>query len=145
MRAVGAALNMAILGMLSACSQQAETPIPAASAGPASLYAGNCAPCHQQDGRGIAEVYPPLAGSAVVLGDPAQLARWVLHGQRAAAMPAGRYRGAMPQFGWLKDADAASLFSWLRTQFGNRAPAVDAATVRRALNPAAARNTQTGL
>jgi len=133
MRAVGAAMHVAVFGLLAACSQQGSTPSSAASGGPARLYAGNCAPCHQEDGRGIAEVYPPLAGSAVVLGPPADLARWVLRGERAPSMPPGRYCGAMPQFGWIKDADAAALFSWLRTQFGNRAPAVDAATVTRAL------------
>jgi hypothetical protein len=39
----------------------------------------------------------------------------------------------MPQFGWMKAPDAAALFTYLRSHFGNSAPAVDAATVAGAL------------
>lgn len=98
----------------------------------AELFNGNCSACHQQSGQGVPGVYPALAGSPTVLGDPKALARWVIHGQRAPSMPAGRYSTAMPQFGWLKDADAAALFTYLRSSFGNHAPPVDAATVARA-------------
>jgi len=97
------------------------------------IYSGNCAPCHQQTGVGIAGVYPSLAGSPVVLGDPGELARWVIRGQRPASMPVGRYSTQMLQFGWLKPADAAALFSYLRSNFGNTAPPVDAAAVAQAL------------
>jgi mono/diheme cytochrome c family protein len=104
----------------------------AAQAG-ARIYSGNCVPCHQQTGMGIAGVYPSLAGSPIVLGDPAQLALWVIKGQRPSSMPAGRYPTQMLQFGWMKPADAAALFSYLRSNFGNSAAPVDAAAVAEAL------------
>lgn len=97
------------------------------------IYSGNCVPCHQQSGAGIPGVFPSLAGSTVVLGDPTQLARWVIKGQRPVSMPAGRYPTQMLQFGWMKPADAAALFSYLRSNFGNSAAPVDAATVSQAL------------
>jgi mono/diheme cytochrome c family protein len=97
------------------------------------IYGGNCVPCHQQTGVGIPGVYPSLAGSPVVLGNPAELARWVMQGQRPASMPVGRYSTQMMQFGWLKPADAAALFTYLRSNFGNSAPPVDAQTVAQAL------------
>lgn len=137
-----------LIAALLACSKNnsapetAVTPPPAASsaATPAGesaagerIYNGNCVPCHQEGGVGIAGVYPSLAGSPVVLGDPAELARWVIKGQRPAAMPAGRYSTQMMQFGWLKPADAAALFSYLRSSFGNSAAPVDAATVAAAV------------
>ncbi|HEY3850983.1 MAG TPA: cytochrome c, partial [Steroidobacteraceae bacterium] len=99
----------------------------------ADLFNGNCTACHQQSGQGIPGIYPSLAGSPTVLGDPKALARWVVKGQRAASMPLGGYSTSMPQFGWLKDADAAALFTYLRSNFGNHAPPVDAATVASAL------------
>jgi len=68
-----------------------------------------------------------------VLGDPAELARWVVKGQRPASMPAGRYSTQMLQFAWMKPADAAALLSYLRSSFGNSASPVDAATVAQAL------------
>ena len=46
-----------------------------------------------------------------VRGDPAELALWVLKGQRPASMPVGRYSTQMLQFGWMKPADAAGALS----------------------------------
>jgi len=99
----------------------------------ARIYDGNCVPCHQQNGAGIPGVYPSLAGSPVVLGDTTELARWVLRGQRPPSMPAGRYSTQMPQFGWMKAADAAALFTYLRSSFGNSAAPVEADAVARAI------------
>jgi mono/diheme cytochrome c family protein len=101
--------------------------------GGARIYSGNCVACHQPSGLGIPGVYPSLAASPVVLGDPAQLALWVIRGQRPPSMPQGRYPTQMLQFGWMKPADAAALFSYLRSNFGNSAPPVEAATVAKAL------------
>jgi hypothetical protein len=39
----------------------------------------------------------------------------------------------MIQFNWMKPGDAAALFTYLRSNFGNQASAVDAATVEQAL------------
>lgn len=97
------------------------------------IYSGNCVPCHLETGRGVAGVYPSLAGSPVVLGDSAELTLWVLKGQRPHSMPAGRYPTQMLQFGWMKPVDAAALFTYLRSSFGNSAPPVDAAAVSKAL------------
>jgi mono/diheme cytochrome c family protein len=99
----------------------------------ARIYNGNCIPCHQQNGNGIPNVFPSLAGSKVVTGDPEVLALWVMKGVRPAILPAGRYPTAMQQFAWLKDKDAAALFTYLRSSFGNAAAPVDAATVAQAL------------
>jgi mono/diheme cytochrome c family protein len=135
--------TLLLAGVLAACSAkkkpgepQASSGAPAATAAAevgARIYSGNCVPCHQQTGMGIAGVYPSLAGSPVVLGDPAELALWVLKGQRPPAMPAGRYPTQMLQFGWMKPADAAALFSYLRSSFGNSAAPVDAAMVAKSL------------
>src|SRR5580692_1176880 len=117
---------------LAACS--AKTPSTPAEVGE-RIFNGNCVACHQQGGVGIPGVYPSLAASPVVLGDPAELARWVIRGQRPPSMPMGRYSTQMLQFGWMKPADAAALFSYLRSSFGNSAPPVDAASVAQALGP----------
>jgi len=114
-----------------ACAPSAA-PAPAGKTG-ADLYSGNCVACHQQNGQGIPNVYPSLVGSAVVLGDPAAFARWVVKGQRPASLPAGRYSTVMPQFGWMKDSDVAALLTYVRGSFGNSAPAVDPAALTRAL------------
>jgi len=137
-------LLLAALAVLPGCSRPGENasgagPAGASAAPPAALgarlYDVNCAACHQQDGRGIPGVYPTMAGSPLVLGDPKDLALWVLKGRRTASMPEGRYPTRMEAFGWMQPAAAAALFSYLRSSFGNTAPAVDAATVAKALGP----------
>jgi mono/diheme cytochrome c family protein len=137
-------LPILVLGALAACSAKApvEPAAPSAPSAPGTaaaaqmgerIYNGSCVPCHQQTGAGIPGVYPSLAGSPVVVGDPGELALWVIRGQRPASMPQGRYATQMLQFGWMKPADAAALFTYLRSSFGNSAPPVDAATVAKAL------------
>jgi mono/diheme cytochrome c family protein len=98
----------------------------------ARLYSQNCVPCHREDGAGVPSVYPPLAGSPVVQGDPVQLAQWVLSGKRPPTLPPGRYSTQMLLFGWMKDPDAAALLTYVRSHFGNDAAPVDAATVAKA-------------
>ncbi len=69
----------------------------------------------------------------MLLGDPAELARWVVAGEIPPAMPTGRYAAVMTRFDWMKPADVATLFTYLRTHFGNAAAPVDAAQMVRAL------------
>jgi mono/diheme cytochrome c family protein len=133
---------LALAVSLAACSPSPSSSPAASGASPATaraadgarLYAGNCAGCHQQNGAGIPGVYPSLAGSAVVLGDPGPMAAWIVKGRRPTVTPAGRYPTIMPQFVWLKPDDAAALLTYLRSSFGNHAPAVDVGAVTRALD-----------
>jgi len=134
MYGLAAWLWVVTLGTLAACSAPNSTASPPSAAG-ALIYDGNCIACHGPDARGIPGVYPSLVGSPVVLGDPEELALWIIKGRRPPAMPAGRYPTSMAQFGWLKAEDAAALLTYLRSSFGNAAPAVDAATVGQVLDP----------
>jgi mono/diheme cytochrome c family protein len=138
-------LLLSIGGALVACFLEACAPAapggssltagaaPSAQEVGARIYSENCIPCHQQNARGVPGVYPGLDGSPLVLGDPKTLALWVVKGQRAASMPAGRYSTAMPQFGWMKDSDTAALLTYVRSNFGNTASPVEPATVAEAL------------
>jgi mono/diheme cytochrome c family protein len=95
-----ASLLLAIVGTLAACSPAPGGSAPTASDQAAAdtgarIYSGSCVACHQQDAQGIPGVYPSLVRSAVLLGDPAPLARWVIAGQRPPSMPTGRYPTAI--------------------------------------------------
>jgi len=134
MRLVASLLLMTV----AACSQSSPpagnggTPAAGPADRGAALYMQNCVPCHREHGRGVPAVYPSLAGSAAVMGDPIELAQWVLSQKRPASIPAGRYPTQMLLFGWMKDEDAAALLTYIRSNFGNSVPPVDAATITKA-------------
>ncbi|MFT4198151.1 MAG: cytochrome c [Pseudoxanthomonas sp.] len=95
------------------------------------LYVDNCAGCHRTDAAGYDTVFPAIAGNATVLAqDPTSLLHLILAG---SSMPATATRPSdlgMPGFAWrLDDAEVATLATYLRSSWGNRAPAVTAAQV----------------
>ncbi len=85
----------------------------------------NCMACHQQDGRGIAGQFPPLADSEWVLGESRVLARILLHGMHKEVVVAGaRYDGLMPAWERLEDEAIAGVLTYVRSAWGNDAPPV---------------------
>jgi mono/diheme cytochrome c family protein len=107
------------------------------------LYAANCQACHQATGQGLPGVFPPLAGSPFVTGDAELPTQILLHGLTGPVEVLGAtYNGAMPAFGeQLGDAEIAALLTHIRTEWGNGAPAVDAAAVAAARKAAESRKT----
>jgi mono/diheme cytochrome c family protein len=86
----------------------------------AALYLEFCSGCHQAKGRGVAGVFPPLAGNPVVIApDPANILKVVLGGVPAQ----GKY-APMPSFAaQLSDQQIADLVNYVRTSWGNSASA----------------------
>jgi mono/diheme cytochrome c family protein len=132
---LSALTGMGLLLLAAGCSQSSSPAAPGSAAAPgaadrgAALYAQNCVPCHHENGEGLPKVFPALSGSPAVLGDPIELAQWVLSQKRPASIPAGRYPTQMLLFGWMSDSDAAALLTYIRSHFGNSASAVDAAAI----------------
>ncbi len=90
-----------------------------------ALFAAQCAACHQATGQGLPGVFPPLAGSEWVTGEPRVLANILLHGVTGPITVAGKsYEGAMPAFRQLGDAELAAVASYIRSAWGNQAAAV---------------------
>ena len=98
----------------------------------ARVYRVNCAACHGLDGKG-SDLFPPLAGNANVtqaLADTA--ARVVVAGSKAVATPKAPTGPGMPSFAWkLDDAQVANVLTYIRNNWGNSAPAVEAAVAER--------------
>jgi mono/diheme cytochrome c family protein len=97
-----------------------------------SLYDINCAACHGRDGKGSV-LFPALAGNANVRQVRADtVVRMVLAGSQAVATPKAPTGPSMPSLGWkLSDGQAADILTYVRNNWGNRAPAVSAETVGR--------------
>jgi mono/diheme cytochrome c family protein len=97
----------------------------------AQLYVGMCQSCHQSNGQGAKGLYAPLAGTPVPNGDPEEMISWIMYGDRPASLPRGQFSGAMPQFGFLSDQDAAAVVTFVRRSFGNHASEVTPDVVAR--------------
>lgn len=86
-----------------------------------ALFKGTCSACHQPEGQGLAGAFPPLAGSPIVNAeDPTQMLSILLGGYDARA----EYGVMPPQAAQFTDAQIAAVATYVRSHFGNKAPAV---------------------
>lgn len=97
------------------------------------IFQGKCVACHQANGGGVPGVFPPLAGSEWVLGDPERLAHIPLHGiQGKLTVKGTAYNGMMPVFGeLLSDGELAAVLTYIRSQWGNKVGPVTEETVKK--------------
>lgn len=103
-------------------------------------YTQFCTDCHRPDGTGVSGVFPPLAGNPGVLSpDPASLIHITLTGWQSAATAAHPRPYTMPAFARLEDREIAEILSYVRSSWGNTAPAVtpgQVAAARGRIDPA---------
>lgn len=91
------------------------------------LYNTYCAACHQGDGKGDNNRFPPLLGSEWVSGPEEVLIDVVLNGYQQEMEVGGRkYNGMMPPHRHLDDHAIASILTYIRKRFGGEAPPVKA-------------------
>jgi mono/diheme cytochrome c family protein/glucose/arabinose dehydrogenase len=101
------------------------------SSGPAvispgqAIYEALCLNCHQAAGQGLTGVYPPLAKSDWISGDAENLMKITMHGLAGPTKVQGKEYGLvpMPPMG-LDDQQLADVLTYVRSAFGNKAPAV---------------------
>jgi len=80
------------------------------------VYAANCVACHQASGQGVPSAFAPLVGSPVVLGHKAEQIAVLLNGKHS-----GKYPSAMPAWKQLSDTDIASVITYTRNNWTNKA------------------------
>jgi len=87
------------------------------------LYEQHCAACHGDQGQGVPNAYPPLAGNrAVMLASSANLVQIVLHGGFPPATRGQPRPFGMPPFAtMLSDADVAAVLTYIRSSWKNHA------------------------
>ncbi len=96
------------------------------------IYTTYCLTCHQQDGKGVPKLNPPLVKTSFVAGDKKTLIEWVLLGSSEEKQPVEGvyYNNNMPPQNFLKDDELAKVLTYIRTSFGNKYSAVTAAEVK---------------
>ena len=86
------------------------------------VFNGNCAACHQPNGTGNAAIgAPALVGDKVVMGPKAHQIDVVLNGQTNGVVATGGAGGKMPSWKQLSDVEIASVISYTRNTWGNKA------------------------
>ena len=99
----------------------------------AKLYEQHCAQCHGDQGLGVANAYPPLAGNrAVTMASMENLVQIVLNGAYAPATAGNPRPFGMPPFVLvLSDSEVAAVISYIRTSWGNQAGDITPLQVQR--------------
>jgi len=88
------------------------------------LFTTMCATCHQIAGQGVANKYPPLAGSDFLNANKQEAIRVLLHGRQGEITVNGKtYNNNMPSFP-LSDEDIANALTYTYNNFGNSAKEV---------------------
>jgi mono/diheme cytochrome c family protein len=102
----------------------------------AAVYSQQCSACHQPQGEGAPETFPPLAGNRDLFLSADFLVRVILYGMKGKVDVNGKsFDGEMPPLNVLSDAQIAAVLGYVRGAWGNAALApkdmapVDAAAV----------------
>lgn len=97
----------------------------------AKLYKQVCAVCHQDNGKGVAGAFPPLAGSSIVNNDdPEMMIKIILQGYDARS----EYAVMQAFADQLSNAEIAAVVNHERTSWGNSAPEVSEEDVKKIRN-----------
>lgn len=97
----------------------------------------HCATCHQPNGQGLPNLYPPLDDSLWVSGSEERLIRLVLDGLHGAIEIKGKRYSSPPlppMTGFrqlLDDGEMAAVLTYVRNSWSNRAKPIDAEQVAR--------------
>ncbi|MEA2864278.1 MAG: hypothetical protein QOC84_2234 [Bradyrhizobium sp.] len=100
----------------------------------AAVYARSCIACHEADGSGAPLIYPPLPGNAnLQAADPSSTLRIILDGAQTVTTPRAPNTGSMPAYArQMTDQHIADVANYIRNSWGNAAPIVTPAQVRKA-------------
>lgn len=95
-----------------------------------ALFQGTCSTCHQAEGQGIPQVFPPLAGSDYLQADKRRAIGVVLNGLTGPVTVNGQtYNSVMPPMSQLNDDEVANILTFVRNSWGNKGDAVSSKEV----------------
>jgi nitrite reductase (NO-forming) len=91
----------------------------------ALLYNGTCSVCHQGNGAGLPDVFPPLAGSDYLSADKERAIGVVLNGLSGPVTVNGKqYNSVMPPMSQLTDDEIANILTFVRNSWSNQGDAI---------------------
>ena len=94
------------------------------------LFKGTCSVCHQPNGNGLPNVFPPLAKSDFLMADKQRSIEIVLKGLSGPVTVNGKqFNSVMPPMSQLRDDEIANILTYVRNTWGNQGDQVTAAEV----------------
>ena len=85
----------------------------------AGIFANNCQACHQADGQGVPNAFPPLAKSDYLNGDKVRAIKTVTGGlQQKLTVNGHDFEGVMPAWD-MSDEDIANVLTYVYNTWGN--------------------------
>ena len=94
------------------------------------LFKGTCSACHQAEGQGLPNVFPPLAKSDYLMQDKRRSIDVVINGLTGPVTVNGQpFNSVMPPMSQLNDDGIANILTYVRNAWGNKGDAVSPAEV----------------
>lgn len=85
-----------------------------------ALFNGTCSVCHQSNGEGLPDVFPPLAKSDFLLADRKRAIGVVINGLTGPVTVNGRsFNSVMPPMSQLNDDEVANILTYVLNSWGN--------------------------
>lgn len=99
----------------------------------ADIYRKSCSSCHQENGQGLTNVFPPLMSNDVVKSkDATEHIKIVLFGLEGKEINGIKYATPMPAWaGQLSDEEIAAVINHERSSWGNNAKLISAEQVNK--------------
>ena len=106
--------------LFSSCQSKEETDRQKYISEGIALYKNNCANCHQADGAGLADLYPPIAGSDYLKANKNAVICSIKYGQQGPIVVNGkRYNRVMPAQLGLSTLEVAEITTYIYHKWGN--------------------------
>jgi len=96
------------------------------------LFKGTCSVCHQDNGQGLPDVFPPLAKSDYLLKNPKHGIEIALNGLTGPVTVNGKiYNSVMPPMSQLNDDEIANILTYVLNSWGNDGGAISKEDVQK--------------
>lgn len=96
-----------------------------------NIYTKTCFACHQSEGQGIPNAFPPLAASDYLNANPARAINAVLHGLSGEVIVNGKKFNSVMTSQNLNDEEVANVLTYVYNSWGNSKKVITAAMVKK--------------
>jgi len=128
--------NLAVVSQATQAAQSGKLTVEDQIKAGQALFNGTCSVCHQANGEGLPNVFPPLAKSDLIAADPKRPIRILLQGLTGKVTVNGKeYNSVMPPMSQLNDDEVANILTFVLNSWGNPGGHISADEVNKARAP----------